>query len=91
MLLERIGFETKAVATATIPPPRLSATGRLMRAVREIAGSLARIVEHRDSSPCGHYRDISAQAARPIVEKIPANASCASHSIRQVLPLAPST
>lgn len=49
MLLERIGFETKAVATATIPPRRLSATDRLMRAVREIAGSLARIVEHRET------------------------------------------
>lgn len=49
MLLDLRAFETKAEATAMLPPRRLSVAERLLRELREIAGPLAQVISHRET------------------------------------------
>lgn len=50
MLLDLHAFETKSEATNTLPPRRLSPSERLLREVRELAGSLAEVISHRETA-----------------------------------------
>lgn len=49
MLLDLAAFETKSEATTTPPPRRLAPNDRLLRALREVAGPLAKIISHRET------------------------------------------
>ncbi|MBB3860579.1 hypothetical protein GGQ88_001845 [Novosphingobium hassiacum] len=49
MLLDVTAFETKSEATTTLPPRRLPPGERLLREVRELAGPLVELIEHRES------------------------------------------
>lgn len=49
MLLDLSAFETKAQATTTPPPRRLSVAERLLRDLRQIAGPLADVISHRET------------------------------------------
>ena len=48
MLLDQTVFETKSEAATTLPPRRLATSERLLREVREVAGPMAEIVQHRE-------------------------------------------
>lgn len=49
MLLEIDAFETKSAASTSLPPRRLATADRLLRAVQEIAGTLAEVVSHAET------------------------------------------
>lgn len=50
MLLDIAAFETKADATTTPPPRRLSLADRLLRDLRDLAGPLAEVIVHRETA-----------------------------------------
>lgn len=50
MLLDFAAFETKSEATTPLPARRLSPGERLLREVREIAGPLAEVIDHRETA-----------------------------------------
>ncbi|MBA4355347.1 MAG: hypothetical protein C0409_11710, partial [Novosphingobium sp.] len=50
MLLDIAAFETKADATTTPPPRRLSLSDRLLRDLRDLAGPLAEVIVHRETA-----------------------------------------
>lgn len=49
MLLDFAAFETKSEATTVLPPRRLQPGERLLREVRELAGPLAEVIQHRET------------------------------------------
>ena len=50
MLLDCNAFEIKSDATTTLPPRRLSTGERLVRELRELAGPLAEVIGHSETS-----------------------------------------
>lgn len=50
MLLDLHAFETKSETVTTLPPRRLSAGERLLRELREMAGPLAEVTGHSETS-----------------------------------------
>ena len=50
MLLDFAAFETKSEPTTALPYRRLSPGERLLREVRDIAGPLAELVDHRETA-----------------------------------------
>lgn len=49
MLLDLNAFETKSLASTTLPPRRLATAERLLRSVRAIAGPLAEVVSQTET------------------------------------------